>query len=151
MSNNSSKENKAKWARNWRKKNPERRKIHSQKYYSKNSEKCIARVKKYYLKNRDKILKQRKDTGSHRNTMLKSKYGITLEDYNKMLLAQNSLCAICGKRDTRNKSMPNLAVDHCHQTGKVRGLLCDRCNFSLGGFEDNINLLNKAIEYLKIH
>lgn len=73
-------------------------------------------------------------------------YGITLEEYNNMLLQQNELCAICG-----NKNLPNsgsLAVDHNHTTGKVRGLLCIMCNRGLGNFYDNTEYLTKAIEYL---
>jgi len=74
-------------------------------------------------------------------------FGMTIKAYDKLFAKQRGACAICKQPDLDKR----LAVDHCHQTGKVRGLLCDRCNFSLGGFEDNINLLNKAIEYLKIH
>lgn len=72
-------------------------------------------------------------------------FGLTPEDYQEMLAQQNNVCAICGRRD-RNKS---LAVDHNHTTGKVRGLLCGRCNTGLGQFQDDIRLLASAIVYLE--
>lgn len=73
---------------------------------------------------------------------LKYKYGITLEDYNKMYIEQQGLCKICANY------FDKLVVDHCYTTGKVRGLLCNYCNFGLGNFKDNTNLLNRAIIYL---
>lgn len=78
---------------------------------------------------------------------LQYKYGMSLFDYERLLEKQNNVCAICGQGETRpNKA---LAVDHCHETGKVRGLLCQRCNTMLGGSKDNTEILAKAIEYLK--
>jgi hypothetical protein len=79
-----------------------------------------------------------------RNLVLR-KYGITILDYDYMLLFQNGLCRICGKTNGDN----DLVVDHCHQTGKVRGLLCDYCNSGLGFFKDNIEALRQAIAYLE--
>ena len=73
-------------------------------------------------------------------------YNISKEEYLNLLLEQNNTCAICNIKEEGNR---NLAIDHCHTTGKVRGLLCVKCNTSLGGFNDNIELLMKAIEYLK--
>lgn len=71
------------------------------------------------------------------------KLGITEQDYQKMMKAQNNLCAICGgKPDTR---WEKLAVDHCHSSGRVRGLLCMVCNTMLGRFEKN---RDKVMEYL---
>ena len=73
-------------------------------------------------------------------------YGITIDEYNLLYKKQNRGCAICsvptGSNDKR------LSVDHNHQTGEVRGLLCDDCNIGLGKFKDNPNLLAKAINYL---
>ncbi len=83
---------------------------------------------------------------------LKRAYGITLEDYNLMLEKQNGKCAIC-KNEVTNKfskgKIHNLSVDHCHKTGKVRGLLCRKCNQGLGSFAENILSLENAIKYLK--
>jgi len=78
---------------------------------------------------------------------LKYCYGLTLEDYNRIHDTQNGCCAICGKHETKlNK---RLVVDHCHKTGKVRGLLCEKCNHGLGRFEDNLTIIENAITYLK--
>jgi hypothetical protein len=76
---------------------------------------------------------------------LRKKYNLSLEDYEAMLLRQGGRCAICRDLPTDQK----LAVDHCHATGKVRGLLCSVCNLSLGGFRDNIRSLQEAIKYLR--
>jgi len=73
------------------------------------------------------------------------KYGITPEDYDRMNKIQNGLCAICHKVDTANRA---LAVDHCHATHVIRGLLCGKCNKALGGFNDDVEILRAAIAYL---
>lgn len=74
------------------------------------------------------------------------KYNITIEDYDMLEAQQSNLCAICRKPSTNRR---RLHVDHCHTTGKVRGLLCFRCNTALGGFSDDVALLESAIKYLK--
>lgn len=76
---------------------------------------------------------------------LKRKFGITFDDYHSMLEGQGGGCAICGEKDPYFKHM---AVDHCHETGSVRGILCCACNRALGGFKDNIQILQRAISYL---
>ena len=89
-------------------------------------------------------------SGNGRNTRL-SRYGITIDDYNLMYAEQNGCCKICGIHAlemTDAKSF--LSVDHCHETGEVRGLLCDSCNMGLGKFYDNIDNLLSAVEYLKL-
>lgn len=87
------------------------------------------------------------------NAHLVRTYNITTEDYQEKLRQQNGVCAICGKLETKeyNGSVINLAVDHCHTAGKVRGLLCNSCNVALGGFKDSKELLTKAINYLHQH
>lgn len=79
------------------------------------------------------------------------KLGVTIEDYNKLVEKQNGLCAICGQVETvENQFGPrSLCVDHDHKTGKVRGLLCSLCNHLLGNAKDNLEILQKAITYLK--
>ena len=78
---------------------------------------------------------------------LKRNYGISSEEYQEKLKYQNYGCAICGKQATTKA----LAVDHCHETGKVRELLCGPCNIGLGQFQDNPELLLKAADYLRKH
>jgi hypothetical protein len=89
----------------------------------------------------------------YKSNNMKSKYGISLEMYNEMLEQQSGVCKICGKEESANtrgsKEKRGLAIDHCHTTGMVRGLLCTNCNTALGGFKDDPNLLKKAIEYLE--
>ena len=72
------------------------------------------------------------------------KYGITVDDYNRMFKEQDGRCAICNNHQNIRK----LAVDHNHKTGKVRGLLCINCNRGLGHYFDSTYRLNKAIDYL---
>lgn len=104
---------------------------------------CIKCKSDYYKKH------FRKTFYSHRNrrrsAQLKHHYGISLEDYNHILNNQAGVCAIC-KLPSKNEK--RLAVDHCHSSGRIRGLLCDACNLALGKFKDNIESLKKAIEYL---
>lgn len=79
---------------------------------------------------------------------LRDMFGMSPEDYEKLIEEQNNQCKICGKngKDCRYKV---LVVDHCHATGKIRGLLCDRCNIGLGKFKDNLALLDSAAKYLR--
>ena len=72
-------------------------------------------------------------------------YNISLEDYNKMLINQNNKCDIC------RIGFNNLVVDHCHTTGKVRGLLCNGCNSGIGFFKENKVTILNSIEYLNKH
>jgi len=86
---------------------------------------------------------------------IKRKYGISREQYNEKLKLQNGVCAICGDKEKsvepRNGSLKCLAVDHCHKTGKIRGLLCWRCNGTLGKIDEDIELLKKIELYLIKH
>ncbi len=82
-----------------------------------------------------------------REYKLKEKYGITPKDYNDMYVKQNGCCKICGTHQTELKHI--LVVDHNHDTGNVRGLLCRSCNVGLGHFKDNKDLLKIAIQYLE--
>jgi len=82
---------------------------------------------------------------------MKSMYGIGLREYNKMHLAQEDKCAICGSEDVGRKDVIRFAIDHCHETGKIRGLLCAHCNKALGCMKDNPDLLRKAADYLEMH
>lgn len=79
------------------------------------------------------------------------KYGITIEQYEQMLVDQKSLCAICLRppEPTSKGHGERFHIDHCHATGKVRGLLCYCCNSGLGSFLDNVEAVQRAAEYLK--
>lgn len=81
---------------------------------------------------------------------LKKKFGILKEEYLTLLETQNYKCVLCGKAHSEEKGK-RLFVDHCHDTEKIRGLLCSSCNLGLGHFKDNTETLVKAIDYLKEH
>lgn len=103
---------------------------------------CTSRLQKEYkIKNPDKAaLRSRKG-------FLKYFYGMTIEQYEQLLEAQGNKCAICRVHALAFEK--SLHVDHCHKTGKIRGLLCNNCNFLIGKAHDEIRILNAAIRYLK--
>lgn len=126
--------------RKWYRKNSEKRKAaareHMRRYREKNPELTRAAVKKWREDNKEKI----------KNSHLVRNYGITLDQMNAMFLAQGSACAICRSKTTKGL---NWHVDHCHQTGRVRGVLCNHCNLMIGHAKDRIETLLAAVEYLK--
>jgi hypothetical protein len=79
---------------------------------------------------------------------IKRTYGIDAETYYNMLEKQDYKCAICGSESNNNANRNKMYIDHCHDSGNVRGLLCSKCNFGLGSFNDDVELLNNAIKYL---
>ena len=105
---------------------------------------CNECYKKYRLKN--KIIKTEEEK-RYRNALYqkKNKYGLNEEQYHYLFDTQHNKCAICGKSFDDTKAF----VDHSHETNKVRGLLCTKCNSLLGMANDDIDILINAIEYLK--
>lgn len=87
-----------------------------------------------------------------RDQNLQKRYGIGVEEYQAMYEKQEGKCAICDKHSTsvftKGAAGFELCVDHCHNTGKVRGLLCENCNTGIGKLNDDPALLRKAINYL---
>ena len=83
----------------------------------------------------------------HKRNVVK-KFGLTPEQYSALLSAQGGVCVICGTPPTEKR---RLAVDHDHATGKVRGLLCGRCNLTIGALEEDTKLLDRAKAYLLEH
>lgn len=110
-------------------------------YRAKNREKLRESGNRYYHNNKSKV------RATTRKSQLKNDFNITPDDYKKMLMSQDGKCKICGKSEKIINR--GLAVDHCHETGRVRGLLCNSCNLGLGKFKDSIEVLEKALEYLK--
>ena len=88
-----------------------------------------------------------------RSQYLKRAYGLTFEEFDAMLSQQDNCCAVCGTdKPSQNRGrIKRFHVDHCHTTGKIRGLLCSNCNTALGLVEDNIHTLKSMIEYLESH
>ncbi len=84
---------------------------------------------------------------------LKKRFGMTKEQYDEMAAAQGNVCAICSQPETASirGRVLTLAVDHCHESGNIRALLCSACNRALGGFRDDPAILRSAIAYLEKH
>lgn len=110
------------------------------------SRRCIDCAKQRANSDYQKKYKENPDYFS--NSHLKSRFGITLSDYDNMSETQGGVCAICGNFEAR-PNVSRLSVDHDHETGKIRGLLCDRCNRMLGCAKDDVQILEQAIEYLR--
>lgn len=119
----------------------------------------IKPVSEYYLFRRSevygyayepvcKFCRKLKEKDNWYRAHLKRKYGITLSDYDNLLEAQGGVCAICKSFET-DKRRGNLSVDHDHETGKIRGLLCNRCNRGIGYLKDNPEILEAAARYLR--
>lgn len=107
-----------------------------------------ANVEKYAEKGRKwKSAHPERYRNVDRNTALKRVYGISESDYEKILAAQDGGCRICGSVELEKKKKV-LSIDHDHKTGKVRGILCNKCNQGLGMFKDSSSLLTSAIDYL---
>ena len=123
----------------------EKQKIRADRYYKKNRDIVLKRTKKYYKDNLEKI----------REYKLKLYYGITLKEYENLLKKQDELCAICKEEertiDGRTGLIKRLAVDHNHKSGKVRGLLCNRCNRVIGYLGESNDLIEKIEKYLKFY
>lgn len=108
----------------------------NKKYYSSNKEQIAKTSKEWAQKNKDKI----------RNANLQKKFGISLEEKNQLFNTQKKCCAIC--KAVKNNKNRDWDVDHCHETGVVRGILCSNCNRALGLFQDNPEILLNAYSYL---
>ena len=118
---------------------------YNKKYYEEHKEKDKKRCLENYYKNKNSPEKKLK----WRENQLKVKYGITLEEWNVMYEEQGYSCAICNSDAPVGSGV--LHVDHCHDTGKIRGLLCHHCNVALGSFKEDIKILEKAIKYIDKH
>ncbi len=126
------KEQIAEYHKVWWEKNIVAQKTYAKAYYKKTKDK----KKEYYKANLPAI----------KSYKLRGKYGITLDDYNEMFIKQDGKCAICGNHQSEIKT--TLVVDHCHSTGKIRGLLCGNCNRGIGMLNHDIENLRCAILYL---
>lgn len=122
--------------------NPEFFRNRARKNYEENKEYYAAYSKKY---NKDKKEYFRQKS---RDRLLKIKYNMGAEDYTTMLSEQNGGCAICGSPPEEGCF---LKVDHCHNSEKVRGLLCNNCNTGIGLLKEDIDIMEKAIKYIKEH
>lgn len=162
----------------------EQKRIYNQRYYQKhkaaviatsrayakehppNRDKARARYKRYYQRHPDKLkAKQKRDYKKRRTTIaykqlrrdnaLQRLYGITLDNFNQLVLIQNGLCAICKLppkvRKVRGGIAQSLCVDHNHTTTRIRELLCADCNLLVGQIEKNRQLVTPILQYLDKH
>lgn len=124
-------------SREWHAANRDQANANSRAWHAANKEWVAARGKRWYEANSEQVMDSR----------LQRTYGISRSEYDEMLEVQDSCCAICGK--TVVEEGRRLAVDHNHETGENRGLLCGRCNPGLGYFMHDPELLCSAIAYLE--
>jgi len=131
--------------------------------YRANPEKQKQRAAEYRARFPEQV-RERQQTSNRqhgRRYYLKSRYGITPEQFDSMFAAQSGKCAICRRkagvkssgsdRHKANEWMKGLVVDHCHVTGEVRGLLCQFCNVALGNLQDDPEIVRAAARYLETH
>lgn len=110
----------------------------------------------YYAVNRDAILEHKRKTYCpirKKSYDLGRKYNLTLQEFERLFLKQKGKCKTCQKRikkfSTSKKKQDGAVVDHCHRTGRIRGLLCHTCNRAIGLLNDDIKLVARIIRYLK--
>jgi hypothetical protein len=120
----------------WIAANPERRREYGKQYRADNVVRIAARRKQHHASNRTRIAEDN----------LRRKYGMTLAQKSALLQTQNGCCAICASDRAGGKGW---VVDHDHATGKVRGVLCGKCNVALGLLRDSVDTLTAAIAYLR--
>ncbi len=120
---------------------PAQKQAHSRRYHIEHREKKLATAKAWVRANPER---QKFHQWKH---YLGKKYGVTPEDYAALMVAQDGRCAICLTSDP--SPWDQLSVDHDHKTGRVRGLLCMKCNSCLGYVQDSPDLLRKAVRYLE--
>lgn len=125
-------------AREWRQNNPERTAEYTRR---KNERPGFREQKREYM--RDYYASM--DDSERRDRHYRRNYGISLAEYDEMLLNQAGGCAICGDKPGETDV---LVVDHCHNTGKVRGLLCSTCNLAIGYLKDSPDNMISAAAYL---
>lgn len=119
----------------WAEENPELAKIKNKMDYAN----CAEKQKAYKKANYCSVIQREKNL---------ARYGITTDDFNRILLQQNNCCEICKIELTATEKT---AVDHCHTTGKVRGILCRNCNAGIGMLKESVTALESAIKYLQKH
>lgn len=138
--------------REWRAKNQERYNEYSRMRWAASPEER-ERLLQEYRRKYPSGARARASSNPHslkerRAYQLKKNYGITVEQYDEMLVRQGGGCAICGSTESGDIRRPVLHIDHCHETGVIRGLLCMACNNGLGLFSDSPARLQSAAAYL---
>lgn len=126
------------------------RALKKKEWRERNKERLAEKEKQHYEENKDKILEGNRIAGPVRRFKFRlKKYGLTPEKYTEMQISQRHRCAICRRDEAGGRGRWH--IDHCHETGKVRGLLCSRCNVGLGLMFDSVDQLRRAAAYLERH
>lgn len=112
-------------------------------YMEENKERYKEYSKKYLEEHKEEIALKK------RAVYYKKKFGITLEEFNKLVEEAGGKCSICEKFFDSTKRETSAVVDHCHKTGKIRGVLCNNCNAALGALGDSVERLQIVYDYLK--
>ena len=143
------------YGKTWRDANKEKIKTYNKQYHQKNKVKIQKKHKEWCNKNQGHLKKYqqkynidyyKENSASCRERHFLNLYGVTLEQRNQMLLAQNCKCAICG---SGFKNSRDAHIDHNHSTGKIRQVLCGRCNLGIGRFNEDVTILMSAIKYIE--
>lgn len=150
-------ERKRQCTRQWRQKSKEKIIGYRRKYYQENREAILAKAKKkaasYYKKNKEKVKNNVKrwrenNPGKTKELQIRRKYGLSMQEYSNLIEKQQFQCAACG---IGLKDLPGseIQIDHCHNTGNIRGILCGRCNRALGLLNDDPIKTQKLADYIK--
>lgn len=128
-------------------------KAYNESYYQRNKVRLQEAGRRNYLRRREAILQDRKENWvKYKSSELKSTYGITYTEYLRLLNKQSGVCAICQMPEqalSRTGKRKRLAVDHNHETGNVRGLLCSGCNQAIGLLQDDPSRADSLATYLR--
>ena len=129
--------------RRWQNANPEKRREMARRYYAKHADKIKAAAKQRAIRKREADPEKAKERAREKH--LKSAYGMTPSAFAAMLTGQGCRCAICGKENGY------WVVDHNHENGNIRGVLCRECNTGLGCFKDSTDTMLSAVKYLMVN
>lgn len=137
----------------WQQENREAGRIYAREYRRLNPEKTREANRKWRAENLDWLRESFKEWAAKNPMKLENnrlrKYGLTIKKWKRLLAKQGGACCIC--HETSKPGKPRLAIDHDHKTGKVRGLLCSRCNTALGLLRDSAEIVQAAANYLRHH
>lgn len=111
----------------------------------------VSRCKECRNKAQKEAYREEPKRADNRKQKLRINFGLSVEEYDSLSKKQGDVCAICKEPEKALSRLGHpkyLAVDHCHTTGKIRGLLCHNCNIGIGNLKDSVSLLKEAIDYL---
>lgn len=147
-------------SRNSRSEVRERRKKTNKLWLDNNKNKVLKVRADWRRRNPDKVRRMldewrrknpEKDRAINRRYKLKNEYGLTEAEVRDMAESQGWKCDICGDKLVEKEGRAYYTIDHCHRTGKNRGLLCHKCNRGIGFLNDDITIVEKAVQYLRKH